>query len=108
MNEEINQNPKTGKDKKSMEVIFGLILVVIILVIAAFYFLGNDKNLETPPAEEVETGQPESKTVPEEDFKTRALEKQGTTDEIDEIQKDLESTDLENLTEELNQIEGEL
>jgi flagellar basal body-associated protein FliL len=105
MNEEINQSAE--KKTKSVKLFFSLVVTVMVLTVAAFYFLGNNKNLENPSSN-TSTEQPESKTVPEEDFKTRALEKQGTTDEIDEIQKDLESTDLENLTEEINQIEAEL
>jgi len=108
MNEEINQNPTTGKDKKSMEVIFGSILVVVVILVAAYYFLGNrGNNGETPVYNE--SGQGEGVgTVRDEDFKTQALEKQGSTDEIADIQKDLESTDLENLTEEVDQIDAEL
>lgn len=114
MNEEINQNPgQEGQEegqfpvqeKKPMGMIFGSVIVVIILLVAAFYLWGNrEDSSETLPSEIPEVAE----ILGGEDEQTEALEEQGTTDEINEIMEDLEATDLEDLTEELDQIEAEL
>ena len=115
MNEEMNQNPGQEEqqegdqfpvqEKKSMGMIFGSIIVVIILLVAAFYLWGNREDSSEPlPAEIPEV----TEILGGEDEQTEALEEQGTSDEIDEIMEDLEATDLEDLTEELDQIEAEL
>ena len=115
MNEEMNHNSgQEGgqeenqfpvQEKKSMGMIFGSIIIVIILLVGAFYLWGNrEDDPETLPAEIPEV----TEILEGEDKQTEALEEQGTSDEVDEIMEDLEATDLEDLTEELDQIKTEL
>ena len=125
MNEEMNQNSESEQfpvqEKKSMGMIFGDIVIIIVILVAAFYVWGNrGNNVETVPTnvpvinEEIPVVPEEIEgiIVPEEDLQEdlqiEALEDQGTTDEIDEIIEDLEATSLDDLTGELDQIEVEL
>ena len=116
MNEEMNQNPENEQfpvqEKKSMGLVFGSIIVIIIILVAAFYIWGNRGNNIAPvivPTNEITNEEiPATPEIPVEDPQIEALEDQGVTDEIDEIIEDLESTNLDDLTGELDQIDAEL
>jgi len=130
MDEEKDQNSKTeGQEEqvfvsgeKSMGLILGLIIVVIILIVAAFYFLGdnpNDISINPEPnnnvvviPEDNNTGDVSVSTtsgeISVEDNTIKTLENQGTTDEVDEIVKDLEATQIDDLTTELDDMEAEM
>ena len=122
-NEEMNQNPDMEtqqesqfpvQEEKSMGAILGSIIVVIVLLIAAFYFWGNREEAPSAQPESISTDEliesvPEAIDIlEEEDVQAEALEDQGTSDELDEIAHDLETTELEDLTKELDLIEEEL
>ena len=104
---EQQENQFPAQEERSMGAVFGSVVVVIVLLIAAFYFWGNRE--ETPDT--TVDGQTDELVDLEplaEEMQAEALEEQGSSDELDEISKDLEATELEDLTEELDQIEEEL
>ena len=105
-NEEMNQNPDMEtqqesqfpvQEEKSMGAILGSIIVVIVLLIAAFYFWGN--------REEAPSAQPESIST---DELIESVPEAIDILEEEEIAHDLETTELEDLTKELDLIEEEL
>ncbi len=107
---------ESPQEEKSMGAILGSIIVVIILLVAAFYLWGSrpEGELEIPAVESpTEILQDETETtaeniLEEEDLQTEALEAQGTSDELSAIEEDLNATDLEDLTRELDNIDAEL
>jgi len=86
-------------DKKSYGPIFGIVIIVILIVLAGFYFWGNQ--LQERVSEEVV-----SEEVTE-DAGT-AEEPLSPSDEIADIEADLDATLLDDLDAELGDIDAEL
>ena len=79
----------------------GIIIVVAILVLGGLYFWTNQtftNNDATPSIEEIRGGN---------DSVTDRLEEQGTSDRVQDIENDLNTTDLESLDLDLSNIEAE-
>jgi len=91
-------------EDKSLGPVLGSIIVVIILVVAAFYVWGSGSNSNNAPADVPQA----DTTIPATDAATEALAEQGTSDDIAAIEADLEATILDGLDAELEQIEAEL
>ncbi|MEK7567606.1 MAG: hypothetical protein AAB513_01645 [Patescibacteria group bacterium] len=88
--------------KTSAGPIIGSIIVVLVVVLGGLYLYGQQlgqKNLENVSPEEIGT------TI---DQATLNLEKQGATDDLGEINADLNTTNLDNLDAELKGIDAEL
>jgi len=96
------QEAPVVEEKSPVGPIVGIIIILVILIIGGLYFWGQristtvDENL-TP--EEI---------IAETDTSLEALNQQGTSDAIVDIEADLNATDLGNLDAELQQIEAEL
>ncbi|MCK5096102.1 MAG: hypothetical protein KAR24_01975 [Candidatus Pacebacteria bacterium] len=91
----------------SMGAVLGSIVVVIILLVAAFYLWGNRADApDTLPIDEPTTTAEE--VLGETDPQTESLKEQSSSDELDSIEADLEDTDLDDLIQELETIDDEL
>lgn len=91
-----------------------LVLIVMIVTIAALslIFLNFSKPVEPKPStasqnQKPTTSQPTATIIPE-DKDTKALEMQGTSDDPNEIEKDLNKTDFSTLDKEAGSISAEL
>lgn len=82
----------------------GIVIIVVILALGGLYFWGKKLNNEGPsmPAPMIENaGTSETGVF---DQSTEALQTQGTSDNISDIEADLNSTNLENLDADLGSI----
>lgn len=104
-------------DEKSMGLILGSIVVVIIFVIAAFYLLGDERQdvlfenqLELEEIETIENGlQAQIDTVlSDTERETAETEGMSTSDELNSIEEDLDLSDFSDLDKELAEIEAGL
>lgn len=90
------------EDKKSVGSIIGIIIIIVIIIIGGLYYWGsylNKQDLASLTPEEIAS---------QDDTAVEQLQEQGTSDEIADIEADLNATDLEGLDAELEQIEMEL
>ncbi|KKQ57684.1 MAG: hypothetical protein US77_C0018G0007 [Microgenomates group bacterium GW2011_GWC1_38_14] len=90
------------QEEKSVGALIGSIIVVAVIVIGGIYFWMT-RSGETPSTETSPLGQ----TVPP-DQETAALLNQGTSDEISDIEKDLNATNLNNLDAGMDDINAQL
>ncbi len=91
--------------KKSVGPIIGIAIIVIIIIFGGLYYWGAQINTqeikdeqESLTAEQIES---------QEDLSVKQLETQSTSDEIADIETDINATDLENLDQELENIDLE-
>lgn len=87
-------NPITPEKKTGPTI--GLVIVVIIIISGGLYFW----NKQTKTSDINETVLTEQEAM--------MIKKQGTSDEVNDIETDLGATNLDNLDEELNSIDVEL
>lgn len=92
-------------EERSMGAVLGSIIIVIILLVAAFYLWANRP--ETSPAIDEPTISAEE-VLSEEDPQTQQLQTQSQSDDLAAIEQDLNNTELDNLTKELENIDQEL
>src|SRR3989344_3245973 len=105
--DQIQQNqteppPQASQEEGSVGALIGSIIVVAVIVIGGIYFWMT-RSGETPSTETSPLGQ----TVPP-DQETAALLNQGTSDEISDIENDLNATNLNNLDAGMNDINAQL
>ncbi|MBI2618068.1 hypothetical protein HYW58_01315 [Candidatus Kaiserbacteria bacterium] len=114
MDEKINNNdmpredtPNTlGEDPssvKSFGPLVGIIIIIVVLLVGGLYFF-NTKVDELQGNDLLPTIQSDEET----DTIVNQLQSQGTSDEIGAIEEDVNSTDLESLDTELDQLLNEL
>ena len=103
-NENTPQESQPGKpeegEKKPMGPIVGVIIIVIVLVFGGIYFWGAKISKESAITAEEITAQEDPALI--------KLQEQSTSDEIADIEADLDATDLEGLDAELEQIDQDL
>lgn len=103
-----------GSDKPSFFKKYGLIIVTldVILVLGlvvmgvSYWRISQTRSLPSPTP--TPTSLPTPTPSEETDAQTSTLEEQGTSDEIEDIEADLEATDLSEIDKELEDIESEL
>ena len=99
--------PETPK-KGSMGAIFGIIIIIVLIILAGFYFWGAQ--LKEQISTNQDTGEQTEMTAEEiasqRDTSREALENQSTSDELPNIEADLDRTSLENLDQELTDIDA--
>ncbi|MBL7045167.1 MAG: hypothetical protein ISR98_01025 [Parcubacteria group bacterium] len=93
-------------EKKSVGPIIGIAIIVVIIIFGGLYYWGGKINNE-------ELRQAQENTTPEEilnqqDTSVESLQVQSTSDEITDIEADLNLTDLDDLDAELGNIDIEL
>ncbi|MBI2046006.1 MAG: hypothetical protein HYT28_01115 [Parcubacteria group bacterium] len=103
-NADTTQNHSAAEPEKPIGPAIGAIIIVLVLIIGAFYFWGS-KLEKTLPVDENATAE-EVLAVP--DTSLQSIQTQGNSDEIDAIEQDVNATDLQNLNSELNNIDAEL
>jgi len=92
--------PEVETEKKSAGPLFGIIIIVVLFVLAGFYFWSTQiKDSGSMTAEEI---------AAEVDPNLESLGSQSTSDEIENIEADLDATGLEGLDQELEDIDLEL
>jgi len=109
------QSPESsGGDSKKRPVgpMVGVAIIVVIIMVGGLYFLSQRSDTTTPPpstgtAEKVDTRTPED-IAGESDDALRALQEVSESDEISDIEADLNLTNLENLDADLGNIDTEL
>jgi len=108
MNEEnknMNNQPVTPLQKSESEGVgplVGAVIVILIIALGGVYFLSKK-------VEEVnDDGVSGEEIMQEQDMTTLGLQTQQNSDEIADIEADLNATDLEDLDRELENIDGEL
>lgn len=83
----------------SVGALIGIVVVILVIVLGGLYFWGQR-------VEQLE--QKDSLTALGEDNSVETLQTQGTSDEIGDIEADVNATDLENLDKEVGTIDAEL
>ena len=86
--------------EKSSGPLVGIVIIVVLFIIGGYYYW-------TTQVDRGSTQTQESVISPETASIIESLQTQGTTDEISDIEDDLNSTDLENLDAELDDILNE-
>ena len=92
--------------QKSMGPMLGIVIIVVLLVLGGFYFWGTQIKDKSQVQENAEVTAED--IANQEDTALENLNTQSTSDEIDDIEADLDATDLESLDSELDAIDQEL
>ena len=89
----------TGADKNSNSMMGIAVLVIVLLVALAWYFVGQNQDTVMPMPGMMEESSMEiaNPEVPAVDEATVSLEAQGSTDDVSSIEADLNATDLDSL-----------
>jgi len=93
-------------EKKSVGQIIGIVLIIAVIIIGGLYFYG--KSLYNSSSSAIDDSITAEDILSQPDESTQQLLQQGTSDEIVDIEQDLNMTDLENLDAELGNIDAEL
>lgn len=89
------QNPFPAINERketSTTAIWGAVIVLVIVLLGAWFFMQDEPTMETMPPVTTETQNGDSAATG--DPTTEALAQQGTSDEITDIEADLNATDL--------------
>lgn len=94
-----NMMPPMPEEKSHFGAISGIVIIVVILALGGLYLWGKELNNQEPATSE--NGVMNEAVV---DSSTQALETQGTSDNVSDIEADLNNTNLENLDADLGSI----
>ncbi len=105
-----------GKGKKTILYLLLIFIMLSTIIALALIILNYSKNGEAPVSEtpnldnaQISIPAPSITAVVEsDDAETKALSEQGTTDEVNDIETDLNNTDLTNIDKETTTIDSEL
>ena len=100
--EQSQQEDRENDEKKSMGPIVGIAIIVILIIYGGLYYWGGkikNQDQKSATAEEI---------LNQEDGSLDLLRTQRPSDEIADIEADLDSTNLEGLDKELDDIDAEL
>ena len=93
----MNPSPMPGQESKSVGPLIGVIVIIAVIVLGGLYFWGQRLD-----------EQKQSEAALQNDAATQELETQNTSDEVADIEADLNATNLEGLDTEMNQLETEI
>lgn len=104
-----DQMPMPAQEKSggSGAMIGAVVVIVIIVALGAYVFMNRDSGTNAPQYSEEEQAELDA-IVDAPDQTLEELQQQGSSDEIADIEADIDATDLDNLDQELGDIEGEL
>lgn len=108
---EETQTPPKSHPKTIFYILLLLVVIITFAALAMIYmkFAGsNTSQLEQNTNQLQEEVQIPEPTIVETDEDTKALQTQGSSDEVSDIEKDLKNTDLTNLDKELSSISSEI
>lgn len=100
------QPEQSGSNKKSVGPIIGIAIIVVIIIFGGLYYWGGKINNQE--LREIQENTTPEEILTQEDASLESLQVQSTSDEIVDIEADLDLTDLENLDTELDNIDIEL
>lgn len=100
----VTQAPEAGKGFGFDKLWFIPVILALVVVIVVGALWVTNKGLLIPQPSPTPTPTPAAEV----DEGTAALEEQGTSDEVSEIEADLNATDLSDIDKELTDIENEL
>lgn len=104
--ETLGQMQESVTEKKPIGPIIGIAIIVVIIIFGGLYYWGGKiNNQELRNAQESVTAE---EILNQQDPSLESLQVQSTSDEIADIEADLDLTDLENLDAELGNIDIEL
>lgn len=108
--DQMQQNPtgtptQAPQEEKSMGALIGSVIVIAVIVIGGIYFWMTRSGESTAPAT-TETPSLGQTVAP--DQETAALLNQGTSNEVSDIEKDLNATNFDNLDAGMNDINTQL
>lgn len=100
-NENVGNHMPGDEKEKPIGPIVGVAIIVAILILGGIYLWGtlSSRNIENMTGAEI---------LSQEDEALKNLQKQGRSDLISDIEKDLNNTDIDNIDRELENIELEL
>ncbi len=102
------QNQETSQEeKKSFGQLIGIVIIIAVIIIGGLYFYGKSlyQNKTQMPVDNNITAE---EILSQPDEITTALEQQSTSDELVDIETDLNITDFDGLDAELGNIDEEL
>lgn len=101
----------SGDNNKQLGIILGVLIVLLVLILGGLYLWGSSMNTNLQePAPEVARPTPEENNEPESPTaaaQVQALDTLSTSNEIEAIEADIESTNLDELDAELEAIDAE-
>lgn len=103
-NGDTTRNENVAAHEKPVGPAIATIIIVLILIIGAFYFWGS-KLEKVSPIDENATAE---NILTKPDTSLDAIKTQGSSDEIGAIEQDANATDLQNLNAETKNIDAEL
>lgn len=103
-NGDTTHNENIAGHEKPIGPAIATVIIVLILIIAAFYFWGS-KLEKTVPVNETVTAE---EMLGQPDASLNALQTQGASDELGAIEQDVNATNLQNLNSETKNIDAEL
>lgn len=103
-NGDTTRNENVAAHEKPVGPAIATIIIVLILIIGAFYFWGS-KLEKTEPVNENITAED---VLAKPDVSLNTLQTQGTSDELGAIEQDANATDLQNINAEIKNIDAEL
>jgi cytoskeletal protein RodZ len=106
--EELSQVTPSEKPNFLERFWYLFLLIAVAALIAVGLLWASNQGYFAPKATPTPTPAPIASPAPEEDQETESLNQQGSSDEIDSIESDLNNTNLNNLDKELTNIESEL
>lgn len=104
-NQNINTPQFGGSQKKSMGPVIGIAIIVVIIIFGGLYYWGAQINKQE--AKDLQESLTAEQIESQEDTAVEQLEVQSQSDEVADIETDLNATDLENLDQELENIDLE-
>ena len=102
----VEQAPESATEKKSFGPIIGIAIIVVIIIFGGLYYWGGKIN--TQELRDVQESLTAEDISGQQDESLESLQVQSTSDEIVDIEADLDLTDLEDLDAELGNIDIEL
>lgn len=95
------ESTQVPEESSSLGPIIGTIIIIAVIVIGGLYLYGKQV------AKEEQSGLTPEEILSAEDPALSSLKEQGTSDEVADIEADLESSELDNLDAELNSLDLE-
>ena len=103
-NVDTTRNENAVANEKPVGPAIATIIIVLILIIGAFYFWGAKLEKVEPVNENVTA----EEVLAQPDASLNALQTQGPSNELNAIEQDVNATDLQNLNTETKNIDAEL